>query len=161
MCLLDIIWFLECSTTASSDDKQEFEDVSEEDEPSFHDTKEYFNEPNVGSGSNLYNSGHADIKRRTKLPDPAEKEKGVSLWSMIKDNVGKDLTRVCLPVYFNEPISSLQKCFEDLEYSNLLDRAYEHGKSVSDSKVSYLYCTTMHVNDISIAILHSLNLILT
>ncbi|KAL0745928.1 hypothetical protein Bca101_101555 [Brassica carinata] len=128
--LLDIIWFLECSTTASSDDKQEFEDVSEEDEPSFHDTKEYFNEPNIGSGSNLSNnSGSADIKRRTKLPDPAEKEKAVSLWSMIKDNVGKDLTRVCLPVYFNEPISSLQKCFEDLEYSYLLDRAYEHGKS--------------------------------
>ncbi|ESQ55101.1 hypothetical protein EUTSA_v10024514mg [Eutrema salsugineum] len=121
--------YSECSTTASSDDKQEFEDVSEEDEPSFHDTKEYFNEPSVGSGSNLCSSGYADIKRRTKLPDPAEKEKGVSLWSMIKDNVGKDLTRVCLPVYFNEPISSLQKCFEDLEYSYLLDRAYEHGKS--------------------------------
>ncbi|XP_013733981.2 oxysterol-binding protein-related protein 2A isoform X1 [Brassica napus] len=122
--------YSECSTTASSDDKQEFEDVSEEDEPSFHDTKEYFNEPNIGSGSNLpNNSGYADIKRRTKLPDPAEKEKAVSLWSMIKDNVGKDLTRVCLPVYFNEPISSLQKCFEDLEYSYLLDRAYEHGKS--------------------------------
>ncbi|KAK9927519.1 hypothetical protein M0R45_024700 [Rubus argutus] len=47
---------------------------------------------------------------------------------MIKDNVGKDLTRVCLPVYFNEPISSLQKCCEDMEYSYLLDRAYEHGK---------------------------------
>ncbi|CAH2078249.1 unnamed protein product [Thlaspi arvense] len=121
--------YSECSTTASSDDKQEFEDVSEEDEPSFHDTKEYFNEPNVGSGINLSNSGYTEIKRRTKLPDPAEKEKGVSLWSMIKDNVGKDLTRVCLPVYFNEPISSLQKCFEDLEYSYLLDRAYEHGKS--------------------------------
>ncbi|KAG7546564.1 Pleckstrin homology domain [Arabidopsis suecica] len=121
--------YSECSTTASSDGKQEFEDVSEEDEPSFHDTKEFFNEPNVGSESNLAISGHADIKRRTKLPDPAEKEKGVSLWSMIKDNVGKDLTRVCLPVYFNEPISSLQKCFEDLEYSYLLDRAYEYGKS--------------------------------
>lgn len=67
--------------------------------------------------------------RREKLPDPVEKEKGVSLWSLIKDNVGKDLTRVCLPVYFNEPISSLQKCFEDFEYSYLLDQAYEHGKA--------------------------------
>ncbi|XP_010529489.1 PREDICTED: oxysterol-binding protein-related protein 2A-like isoform X6 [Tarenaya hassleriana] len=116
--------YSECSTTASSDDieKQEFEDVSEEDEPSFHDTKEYFAESDVGSEC-------TNIKRRTKLPDPVEKEKGVSLWSMIKDNVGKDLTRVCLPVYFNEPISSLQKCFEDLEYSYLLDRAYEYGKS--------------------------------
>ncbi|KAF0910186.1 hypothetical protein E2562_001396 [Oryza meyeriana var. granulata] len=68
------------------------------------------------------------VRRRKKLPDPVEKEKGVSLWSMIKDNIGKDLTKVCLPVYFNEPLSSLQKCFEDLEYSYLIDRAYEWGK---------------------------------
>eukprot|EP00258_Populus_trichocarpa_P035169 XP_024451188.1 oxysterol-binding protein-related protein 1C isoform X1 [Populus trichocarpa] len=73
-------------------------------------------------------SNYPYIKRRKKLPDPIEKEKGVSLWSMIKDNIGKDLTKVCLPVYFNEPLSSLQKCFEDLEYSYLLDRAYEWGK---------------------------------
>ncbi|XP_038874498.1 oxysterol-binding protein-related protein 1C [Benincasa hispida] len=68
------------------------------------------------------------IKRRNKLPDPVEKEKGVSLWSMIKDNIGKDLTKICLPVFFNEPLSSLQKCFEDLEYSYLIDRAYEWGR---------------------------------
>lgn len=86
-------------------------------------------------------SAHAQIVRRTKLPDPVEKEKGVSLWAMIKDNVGKDLTRVCLPVYFNEPISSLQKCCEDLEYSYLLDRAYEHGKSVRSLIVSPLVTT--------------------
>ncbi|KAH8515963.1 hypothetical protein H0E87_004397 [Populus deltoides] len=73
-------------------------------------------------------SNYPYIKRRKKLPDPIQKEKGVSLWSMIKDNIGKDLTKVCLPVYFNEPLSSLQKCFEDLEYSYLLDRAYEWGK---------------------------------
>ena len=75
-------------------------------------------------------SNYPYIKRRRKLPDPVEKEKGVSLWSMIKDNIGKDLTKVCLPVYFNEPLSSLQKCFEDLEYSYLLDRAHEWGKQV-------------------------------
>ncbi|CAN1854933.1 Oxysterol-binding protein-related protein 1A, partial [Linum perenne] len=68
------------------------------------------------------------VKRRKKLPEPAEKERAVSLWSMIKDNIGKDLGKICLPVYFNEPISSLQKCFEDLEYSYLLDRANEWGK---------------------------------
>lgn len=70
------------------------------------------------------------VQRRKALPDPKEKEKSVSLWSMIKDNIGKDLTKVCLPVYFNEPISSLQRCFEDVEYSYLLDRAYEYGKRV-------------------------------
>ncbi|MED6168176.1 hypothetical protein PIB30_009393 [Stylosanthes scabra] len=71
---------------------------------------------------------HEDVRRRKKLPDPVEKDKGVSLWSIIKDNIGKDLTRICLPVYFNEPLSSLQKCFEDLEYSYLLDQAYAWGK---------------------------------
>ncbi|XP_008238570.1 PREDICTED: oxysterol-binding protein-related protein 2A isoform X3 [Prunus mume] len=145
-------------TTESSDDieKQELEEVSDEDEMSFHDTKEYFTEPNLGCGSmkgvvnntNKHREPRSQfdnveemqtekevpgyryphIERRKELPTPVEKEKGVSLWSMIKDNVGKDLTRVCLPVYFNEPISSLQKCCEDLEYSYLLDRAYEYGK---------------------------------
>lgn len=150
--------YSECSTTESSDDieKQELEEVSDEDEMPFHDTKEYFTEPNLGCGSmkgvvnntNKHREPQSQfdnveemqtekevpgyryphIERRKELPTPVEKEKGVSLWSMIKDNVGKDLTRVCLPVYFNEPISSLQKCCEDLEYSYLLDRAYEYGK---------------------------------
>ncbi|KAI8031799.1 Oxysterol-binding protein-related protein 1C [Camellia lanceoleosa] len=73
-------------------------------------------------------TNYPHVRRRKKLPDPIEKETGVSLWSMIKDNIGKDLNKVCLPVYFNEPLSSLQKCYEDLEYSYLLDRAYEWGK---------------------------------
>ncbi|KAL0711987.1 hypothetical protein Bca4012_018965 [Brassica carinata] len=122
-------------TSASSD---VFEDISEEDEPSFHDTYDCFSEPDVGS-ENMH------FKRRTRLPDPAEKEKSVSLWSMIKDNVGKDLSRVCLPVYFNEPISSLQKCFEDLEYSYLLDQAYEYGKS-GNSLLRALYVAAFAVS---------------
>ncbi|KAK6947604.1 Oxysterol-binding protein [Dillenia turbinata] len=139
--------YFECSTTESSDDieKQEFEEVSDEEEISFFDTEEYFSEPNDSFGpitrvanqmecivpENEFNQQSVEgyITRRKKLPDPVEREKCVSLWSLIKDNVGKDLTRVCLPVYFNEPISSLQKCFEDLEYSYLLDLAYEHGKA--------------------------------
>ncbi|KAK7410947.1 hypothetical protein VNO78_02195 [Psophocarpus tetragonolobus] len=80
---------------------------------------------NIGSVG--FNYPH--IKRRKKLPDPVEKESSISLWSIIKDNIGKDLTKVCLPVYFNEPLSSLQKCFEDVEYSHLLDQAYEWGKT--------------------------------
>lgn len=84
------------------------------------------------------------VKRRKKLPEPVEKEKGVSLWSLIKDNIGKDLTKVCLPVYFNEPLSSLQKCCEEMEYSYLLDRAYEWGRRVSLDlvpKFHYVYYT--------------------
>ncbi|XP_061967743.1 oxysterol-binding protein-related protein 1C-like isoform X2 [Populus nigra] len=100
--------------------------------PSFSSDDEGFfsleSEDCIDSSIRSVGSNYPYIKRRKKLPDPIEKEKGVSLWSMIKDNIGKDLTKVCLPVYFNEPLSSLQKCFEDLEYSYLLDRAYEWGK---------------------------------
>lgn len=141
--------YSECSTTESSDDieKQEFEEeVSDEDEVSFYDTRDSFSENSVDDGINSkaenchyddaetmpaklqLQNRYSHIQRRKWLPDPVEKEKRVSLWSMIKDNVGKDLTRVCLPVYFNEPISSLQKCCEDMEYSYLLDQAYEQGK---------------------------------
>ncbi|KAB2083613.1 hypothetical protein ES319_A05G280300v1 [Gossypium barbadense] len=97
---------------------------SSDDEGTIADDSEDNIDPYIKSvGSNF-----PSIKRRKKLPDPVEREKSVSLWSMIKENIGKDLTKVCLPVYFNEPLSSLQKCFEDLEYSYLLDRAYEWGK---------------------------------
>jgi hypothetical protein len=78
----------------------------------------------------LVGLNYPEVHRRKSLPQPKEKEKSVSLWSMIKDNIGKDLGKVCLPVYFNEPISSLQRCFEDVEYSYLLHRAYEYGKRV-------------------------------
>lgn len=78
------------------------------------------------------------VKRRDNLPEPKEKEKPVGLWSIIKDNIGKDLSGVCLPVYFNEPLSSLQKCFEDLEYSYLVDRAWEWKKQVRSLAVHSL-----------------------
>ncbi|XP_072958634.1 oxysterol-binding protein-related protein 2A-like [Typha angustifolia] len=146
--------YSEYSTTESSDDieKQELDEVSDQDEPYFFDTKECFSDSAVicasemevphGNMNDAFGTHPYDaimnlerehnvlpyIQRRNKLPEPVEKEKGISLWSMIKDNVGKDLTRVCLPVYFNEPLSSLQKCFEDMEYSYLLDKAYEYGK---------------------------------
>lgn len=81
-----------------------------------------------GNSMELVGFGYPHVERRKRLPEPKERERGVSLWSIIKENVGKDLTKVCLPVYFNEPLSSLQRCFEDLEYSYLLDRACVWGK---------------------------------
>ena len=64
----------------------------------------------------------APPKRRNRMPEPKQPEKQYSLWSIIKECIGRDLSRVCLPVYFNEPVSALQKSAEDLEYSELLDK---------------------------------------
>lgn len=61
--------------------------------------------------------------RRYRLPAPRQQSNPLNLWQLIKEAVGRDLTRICLPVYFNEPISALQKAAEDLEYSELLDQA--------------------------------------
>ena len=38
----------------------------------------------------------------------------------LKDKVGKDPSRFTVPIYFNEPISMLQKVSEAMEYENLL-----------------------------------------
>ncbi|AES71352.1 putative oxysterol-binding protein [Medicago truncatula] len=109
------------------------------------DNDAFESEDDVDSSNRYIGTNHPRVKRRKKLPDPVEKEKGVSLWSMIKDNIGKDLTKVCLPVYFNEPLSSLQKCFEEMEYSYLLDQAYEWGKR-GDSLMRILYVAAFAVS---------------
>jgi hypothetical protein len=74
----------------------------------------------------LVRLNYPKVHRKRSSPQPKEKEKSVSLWSMIKDNISKDLNKVYLPMYFNEPNSSLQWCFDAVEYAYLLDRAYEY-----------------------------------
>ncbi|GMH31346.1 hypothetical protein Nepgr_033189 [Nepenthes gracilis] len=116
--------FLSSSSFKSNGSDLRISSVSSEDDD--HQTVE--SDDDIDPSIRSVGDNFPHVKRRKKLPDPVEKEKGVSLWAMIKDNIGKDLTKVCLPVYFNEPLSSLQKCFEDLEYSYLLDRANKWGK---------------------------------
>ena len=45
------------------------------------------------------------VEYRTILPALKPPDQKVSIWKVIKDSVGKDLSRFCVPVYFNEPIS--------------------------------------------------------
>ncbi|XP_059448859.1 oxysterol-binding protein-related protein 1D [Corylus avellana] len=97
-----------------------------------YDRDSFFSDRSHGIEKEIRVIQYPYVKRRDNLPEPKEKEKPVGLWSIIKDNIGKDLSGVCLPVYFNEPLSSLQKCFEDLEYSYLVDRALEWGKQGND-----------------------------
>ncbi|GLU06124.1 hypothetical protein SLE2022_231820 [Rubroshorea leprosula] len=99
---------------------------------SIYDKDSFFSDHLHGIDKEIQIIQYPFVKRRDNLPEPKEKEKPVGLWSIIKDNIGKDLSGVCLPVYFNEPLSSLQKCFEDLEYSYLVDHASEWGKQGND-----------------------------
>lgn len=43
--------------------------------------------------------------------------------TILYNNIGKDLSRVSMPVALNEPVSLLQRLSEELEYSELLDVA--------------------------------------
>jgi len=75
-------------------------------------------------------------KRRMKLPVPKH-DIQISLWKTLKSFVGKDLTRVAIPVHFNEPLTFIQRLSEDLEYSELLDKAADESMSPSE-RLMYL-----------------------
>jgi hypothetical protein len=64
------------------------------------------------------------VVRRTRLPSGPIGDEG-SLFAILKNNVGKDLSTIAFPVSFNEPLTLLQRTAEELEYYNLLHQATE------------------------------------
>ncbi|QQP55997.1 Oxysterol-binding protein, partial [Caligus rogercresseyi] len=65
--------------------------------------------------------------RRVKLPVPKADTEGLNLWNLLCKNIGKDLSKISMPVTLNEPLSALQRLCEELEYSDLLDKAASAG----------------------------------
>ncbi|XP_019945792.1 oxysterol-binding protein-related protein 6 isoform X2 [Paralichthys olivaceus] len=63
--------------------------------------------------------------RRTCLPAPCPDTSNINLWNILRNNIGKDLSKVSMPVELNEPLNTLQRMCEELEYSELLDKAAE------------------------------------
>ncbi|XP_030890107.1 oxysterol-binding protein-related protein 7 [Leptonychotes weddellii] len=61
--------------------------------------------------------------RRRCLPAASGPGADVSLWNILRNNIGKDLSKVSMPVQLNEPLNTLQRLCEELEYSCLLDQA--------------------------------------
>jgi len=43
-----------------------------------------------------------------------------NFWSILKDSIGKELSKISVPVYFNEPLSMLQRLCENFQYAYLL-----------------------------------------
>ncbi|CAI4246731.1 CCT_1a_G0000810.mRNA.1.CDS.1 [Saccharomyces cerevisiae] len=72
---------------------------------------------------------------RTKLALDEDNRPKIGLWSVLKSMVGQDLTKLTLPVSFNEPTSLLQRVSEDIEYSHILDQA----ATFEDSSLRMLY----------------------
>ncbi|XP_051279602.1 oxysterol-binding protein 2 isoform X3 [Dicentrarchus labrax] len=86
-------------------------------------------------------------QRRTHVPD--KPNYSLNLWSIMKNCIGKELSKIPMPVNFNEPLSMLQRLTEDLEYHELLDKAARCDSSleqmclVAAFSVSS-YSTTVH-----------------
>ena len=115
----------------------------ESDEDSFHDALEYIQQNSFVMSSHMsnakvkrsqdpYDAGGEETKgvqedndedepeERSELPwlkDPSVK---VSFWAIFKDSIGKDISKLSAPVYFNDPTSLLQKCAQSMEYNSLL-----------------------------------------
>ncbi|XP_063332098.1 oxysterol-binding protein 1 isoform X3 [Pelmatolapia mariae] len=86
-------------------------------------------------------------QRRTRIPDKPNYY--LNLWSIMKNCIGKELSKIPMPVNFNEPLSMLQRLSEDLEYYELLDKAAKCHSSLE--QMCYVaaftvssYSTTVH-----------------
>ncbi|CAI4210829.1 unnamed protein product [Parascedosporium putredinis] len=79
----------------------------------------------ISSSFKGYENG---IRKRLKMD--ADDRPKISLWGILKSMIGKDMTKMTLPVSFNEPTSLLYRCGEDMEYADLLDLAAERSDSI-------------------------------
>ncbi|XP_043482425.1 oxysterol-binding protein 1 isoform X2 [Leptopilina heterotoma] len=78
---------------------------------------------NNGSSSAGITTTMPKRKRRTRVPDKPNYP--LNLWSIMKNSIGKELSKIPMPVNFSEPLSMLQRLAEDYEYAHILDRAAE------------------------------------
>ncbi|GFO44821.1 oxysterol-binding protein [Plakobranchus ocellatus] len=60
---------------------------------------------------------------RTSLPVPMFSRSDFSLWSILKQCIGKELSKITMPVVFNEPLSFIQRLAEYMEYAPLIEKA--------------------------------------
>uniref|UniRef100_A0A4Y0BQI6 Oxysterol-binding protein n=1 Tax=Anopheles funestus TaxID=62324 RepID=A0A4Y0BQI6_ANOFN len=90
-------------------------------------------------------SNHSKVvrKRRTRVTDKPNYP--LNLWSIIKNCIGKDLSKIPMPVNFNEPLSMLQRLTEDFEYAEILDKAAQ----AKDTCEQLAYVTAFTVSSYS------------
>eukprot|EP00347_Sterkiella_histriomuscorum_P000861 403374240 len=81
---------------------------------------------------------------RISLPHMRNPNLKVSFWQVMKDLIGKDLTKVSMPIYFNEPISLGQRMAETVEYNYLLEQAAVEPNSLMRMALVATYTTTRY-----------------
>ena len=97
-------------------------------------------DPALNSNANN-NTTHAParIRRSALTPKP---NYPLNLWGIMKNCIGKELSKIPMPVNFSEPLSMLQRLTEDLEYSEILDQA----ATMKDSRQQLAYIAAFTVS---------------
>ncbi|XP_034641175.1 oxysterol-binding protein-related protein 6 isoform X1 [Trachemys scripta elegans] len=109
------------------------ENEASDDESYISDVSDNISEDNTSVADNVFRQilnselagGAFRNGRRTCLPAPCPDTSNINLWNILRNNIGKDLSKVSMPVELNEPLNTLQHLCEELEYSELLDKAAE------------------------------------
>ncbi|XP_074124802.1 oxysterol-binding protein-related protein 3 isoform X5 [Sminthopsis crassicaudata] len=109
------------SENEASDDDSYVSDVS--DNASMDNLSNDLENERQTLGPILESGPEGQTKRRSCLPAPCPNTSNISLWNILRNNIGKDLSKVAMPVELNEPLNTLQRLCEELEYSELLDQA--------------------------------------
>ena len=81
-----------------------------------------FSHSNTNDNGKEYFDPLYNYQKRTQLP-LKRKDLKINVWQFFKSAVGKDVNRFAVPVFFNEPLSMLQKLCENFQYAYLFNKA--------------------------------------
>ena len=81
-------------------------------------------------------------QERLTLPHLRDPNTKIGIFQILKDLIGKDLSKISLPVYFNEPLSITQKAAESSEYAELAERAAKEPKRALSANSRGLHSVT-------------------
>nr|XP_055074784.1 oxysterol-binding protein-related protein 1 isoform X2 [Misgurnus anguillicaudatus] len=73
-------------------------------------------------------------KHRSSLPAPMFSRNDFSIWSILRKCIGMELSKITMPVIFNEPLSFLQRLTEYMEHTYLIHQANESNDSIERMK---------------------------
>uniref|UniRef100_A0A3B5LQ53 Oxysterol-binding protein n=1 Tax=Xiphophorus couchianus TaxID=32473 RepID=A0A3B5LQ53_9TELE len=71
---------------------------------------------------------------RASLPAPMFSRNDFSIWSILRNCIGMELSKITMPVIFNEPLSFLQRLTEYMEHTYLIHQANSSSESIERMK---------------------------
>ncbi|CAL8250319.1 unnamed protein product [Arctogadus glacialis] len=74
-------------------------------------------------------------ERRKMLPADMISRNNLNMWSVLKKCIGMELSKIAMPVVFNEPLSFLQRISEYMEHTHLIHKACSLSDSIERMQV--------------------------